>query len=290
MVFVDTSMWVLNVRLDEHAFDAELYADELGLPPDCTLPASINPEDVRGACFFRSELLEFWHQRDIMFLWTVYLGKWVLRNLFLGFIREEEEAHMRRMRAVAATSPRTTGNHPATAIPPPPPHSLQSNRPPLLAPLMWLRTRALIPRVRAPSLSLRVIFSPRLRPASLWDSGFLRYHHCHKYSSPQVWQLLLFPPHNPSAPATSRPLKLHNLSRALAVVLQRPTQRQRRTSLHRKMMFLLPRVEPLFRAAAGLELLLLLLCQPHPMKADPARARTLVWELALVLQLGMVVT
>jgi hypothetical protein len=59
--FVDTSMGVLNVRLDEHAFDAELYADELGLPPDRTLPASINPEDMRGACFFRFELLESWH-------------------------------------------------------------------------------------------------------------------------------------------------------------------------------------------------------------------------------------
>ena len=59
--FVDTSMGVLNVHLDEHAFDAELYADELGLPPDRTLPASINPEDVRGVCFFRFELLELWH-------------------------------------------------------------------------------------------------------------------------------------------------------------------------------------------------------------------------------------
>ena len=49
--FVDTSMGVLNVHLDEHAFDAELYADELGLPPDRTLPASISPEDVRGAYF-----------------------------------------------------------------------------------------------------------------------------------------------------------------------------------------------------------------------------------------------
>jgi WD repeat-containing protein 48 len=50
--FVDTSMGVLNVHLDEHAFDAELYADELGLPPDRTLPASISPEDVRSAYLF----------------------------------------------------------------------------------------------------------------------------------------------------------------------------------------------------------------------------------------------
>ena len=59
--FADTSMGVLNEHLDEHAFDAELYADELCLPPDRTLPASINPEDVRGACFFRFQLLKFWH-------------------------------------------------------------------------------------------------------------------------------------------------------------------------------------------------------------------------------------
>ena len=50
-------MGVLNVHLDEHAFDT----DKLGFPPDCTLPASINPEVVRGARFFRFELLEFWH-------------------------------------------------------------------------------------------------------------------------------------------------------------------------------------------------------------------------------------
>lgn len=59
--FVDTSMGVLNVHLDEHAFDAELYADELGLPPDRTLPASISPEDVRGAYLFWLEFLSFWH-------------------------------------------------------------------------------------------------------------------------------------------------------------------------------------------------------------------------------------
>jgi WD repeat-containing protein 48 len=60
--FVDTSMGVLNVHLDEHAFDAELYADELGLPPDRTLPASISPEDVRGTYFlWFDSFLEFWH-------------------------------------------------------------------------------------------------------------------------------------------------------------------------------------------------------------------------------------
>lgn len=33
--FVDTSMGILNVNLDEHMFDAELYMDELGLHMQC---------------------------------------------------------------------------------------------------------------------------------------------------------------------------------------------------------------------------------------------------------------
>jgi WD repeat-containing protein 48 len=49
---VDTAMGVLNVHLDEHAFDAELYADELGLPPDRMLPTGIGPDDVRGAFLY----------------------------------------------------------------------------------------------------------------------------------------------------------------------------------------------------------------------------------------------
>src|SRR5258707_14438742 len=55
----------------------------------------------------------------------VNLGKWILRNLFLGFIREGEQAHSRRMRAAVASSPRTTTSNltPATPPPPPQPHS-----------------------------------------------------------------------------------------------------------------------------------------------------------------------
>ena len=57
--------------------------------------------------------------------WTVNLGKWVLQNFFLGFICEEEVAHVRCLRAIAVTSPWTTGNYPTTTLPPPPPHSPQ---------------------------------------------------------------------------------------------------------------------------------------------------------------------
>jgi len=44
-------MGMLNVHLDEHAFDAELYADELGCSPERPLPTGLNPEDVRSASF-----------------------------------------------------------------------------------------------------------------------------------------------------------------------------------------------------------------------------------------------
>jgi WD repeat-containing protein 48 len=56
---VDTAMGVLNVHLDEHAFDAELYADELGSPPDHAPPASLAPDDVRST-FRLYSLFLFW--------------------------------------------------------------------------------------------------------------------------------------------------------------------------------------------------------------------------------------
>ena len=49
---LDTNTGVLNVNLDEHAFDAELYADELGHTPDRPLPAGLGPEDLRRGFFF----------------------------------------------------------------------------------------------------------------------------------------------------------------------------------------------------------------------------------------------
>lgn len=105
---------------------------------------------------------------------------------------------------------------------------LKSNQPSFLPP-MRLRIPAPLPRVRAPSLSPRVICSLRFRPTSLWDSAFLRYHP-QLYNSPQLLQLLPLRSHNRPAAATSRQLKLHSPSRwGLAVVPQRPTQRQHRT-------------------------------------------------------------
>ncbi|KAH8995974.1 WD40 repeat-like protein [Lactarius akahatsu] len=97
---VDTSTGVLNVHLDEHAFDAELYADELGCTPDRPLPAGVGPEDMR-----------------------INLGKWILRNLFQGFIREEQHAHAWRLRTGGMPPLRAISNFPAA----PPPSSKQDS-------------------------------------------------------------------------------------------------------------------------------------------------------------------
>ncbi|KAG9318516.1 hypothetical protein JVU11DRAFT_607 [Chiua virens] len=67
---VDTKTGVLTVHMNERCFEAEIYADEAGFGPDT---------------HFNDEL-------------RINIGKWVLRNLFLEFIREEQ--HIRRKRDV----------------------------------------------------------------------------------------------------------------------------------------------------------------------------------------------
>ncbi|KAA1473313.1 WD40 repeat-like protein [Dentipellis sp. KUC8613] len=67
---VDTRVGVLTVHVTERCFDAEVYADEVGCVGERV------PDDHR-----------------------INIGKWVLRNLFLGFIREEQRAYARRTHA-----------------------------------------------------------------------------------------------------------------------------------------------------------------------------------------------
>ncbi|KZT64082.1 WD40 repeat-like protein [Daedalea quercina L-15889] len=67
---VDTKTGVLTVHLNERCFEAEIYADEVGYTPDRR-----HGEEQR-----------------------LNIGKWVLRNLFAGFIREEQRLHSRRSR------------------------------------------------------------------------------------------------------------------------------------------------------------------------------------------------
>ncbi|EIN04141.1 WD40 repeat-like protein [Punctularia strigosozonata HHB-11173 SS5] len=64
---LDTKTGVLSVHMTERCFEAEIYADESGYGPER---------------HFNDEL-------------RLSIGKWILRNLFLGFIREEQRIHRR---------------------------------------------------------------------------------------------------------------------------------------------------------------------------------------------------
>ncbi|KAH9931751.1 hypothetical protein B0H21DRAFT_699788 [Amylocystis lapponica] len=67
---IDTKTGVLTVHLNEKCFEAEIYADEAGYMPDRRYG-----DETR-----------------------LNVGKWVLRNLFAGFVREQQRAAARRMR------------------------------------------------------------------------------------------------------------------------------------------------------------------------------------------------
>ncbi|RPD67758.1 WD40 repeat-like protein [Lentinus tigrinus ALCF2SS1-7] len=67
---LDTKTGVLTVHLNEKCFEAEIYADEAGYGPERQFS-----EEAR-----------------------LNIGKWVLRNLFYGFIREEQRQAARRAR------------------------------------------------------------------------------------------------------------------------------------------------------------------------------------------------
>ncbi|KAJ7091399.1 hypothetical protein B0H15DRAFT_835950 [Mycena belliarum] len=77
---VDTKAGVLAVHLNERAFESEIYADEVGYAGDRRFgdEAKLN------------------------------IGRWVLRNLFLGFIKEEQR--IRRSRRDSAHSQETTSS------------------------------------------------------------------------------------------------------------------------------------------------------------------------------------
>ena len=60
---LDTNTGVLNVNLDKHTFDVELYADKLGHTPDHPLPAGLGPEDLQHR-FFLVSLPLLWARRN----------------------------------------------------------------------------------------------------------------------------------------------------------------------------------------------------------------------------------
>ncbi|KAE9411423.1 WD40 repeat-like protein [Gymnopus androsaceus JB14] len=67
----DTKSGVLTIHVTERCFDAEVYADEVG----------------------------FVHDRFVNDESKLNIGKWVLRNLFLGFIREQQRLQRKRDRS-----------------------------------------------------------------------------------------------------------------------------------------------------------------------------------------------
>ena len=76
----DTKVGVLSVHLNERCFDAEVYADEVGFVHDKYMDDETKCEFVHSLCTTFGLIVD-WIQ--------VNVGKWVLRNLFIGFIREE---------------------------------------------------------------------------------------------------------------------------------------------------------------------------------------------------------
>ncbi|KAG7440883.1 WD40 repeat-like protein [Guyanagaster necrorhizus] len=87
----DTKAGVLVINMDEKCFEAEVYADEVG----------------------------FVHDRHFNDESKLNIGKWVLRNLFLGFIREEQRMRRHRDRRGSEDSHQSTS----------PDHHRRSTRP-----------------------------------------------------------------------------------------------------------------------------------------------------------------
>lgn len=78
----DTRAGVLTIHMNERCFEAEVYADEVGFAHD----AHFNEES-------KCELITITIIINLCFLTIVNIGKWVLKNLFIGFILEEQRRH-----------------------------------------------------------------------------------------------------------------------------------------------------------------------------------------------------
>ncbi|KAJ7504339.1 hypothetical protein B0H11DRAFT_1981747 [Mycena galericulata] len=83
---VDTKAGVLAVHLNERSFESEIYADEVGFAGDRR---------------FGDEF-------------KFNIGKWVLRNLFLGFIREEQRTRRTRRDSTRSQDTTSSAHHRAS--------------------------------------------------------------------------------------------------------------------------------------------------------------------------------
>ncbi|CCL98378.1 uncharacterized protein FIBRA_00373 [Fibroporia radiculosa] len=123
---VDTKTGVLTVHLSERCFEAEIYADEAGYSAERRYG-----DETR-----------------------LNIGKWVLRNLFSGFIREEQRALARRTREAEIVHRMHRGGAPNHI-------DLNGHPPDLVRPSV---DPAHSPATRSPR-STNLIYSPNIVPA-----------------------------------------------------------------------------------------------------------------------------
>jgi WD repeat-containing protein 48 len=76
---VDTKMGLLTVHLTDRCFEAEIYADEAGYGPEKNFGDELRCKCPRVR----------WIRLPLR-LRTVNIARWLLRNLFLGFVREQQ--------------------------------------------------------------------------------------------------------------------------------------------------------------------------------------------------------
>lgn len=98
---VDTKTGVLTVHLNERCFDAEIYADEAGY-------ADRQFSDELRRAFFDPCFIPHLITPALS---LVNIGKWVLRSVFINFIREETRSASRRHRSTTSTSSSSSHHH-----------------------------------------------------------------------------------------------------------------------------------------------------------------------------------
>lgn len=98
---VDTKTGVLTVHINERCFEAEIYADEAGFGSE-----KYFDDELRSALW--SNFAKYHANKRP----KVNIGKWVLRNLFLGFVHEEQRIRRKRdVHASESNQPSHTDEH-----------------------------------------------------------------------------------------------------------------------------------------------------------------------------------
>lgn len=150
----DTKAGVLTIHLTERCFAAEVYADEVGFAND----RNFNDES-------KCEPILLCVQALVADIILVNIGKWVLRNLFIGFIKEELRIHQDGSLppSLSRTSSQDVLDHKGRLGSPSSSesHRHQSRRPSGSTTVVWSPT--MIPAV-SPTVSTTTRSSPLLTP------------------------------------------------------------------------------------------------------------------------------